>query len=109
MLEAEEELPEHLKFGQSVRYDCLSFQILDPDELDLPYKEALEFAAMEERKFVPTYPDAIRDEYQQAMNGFRSSLHSLLTGVGAEHAEFCTDQSIGNALGFFLHHREHRG
>ena len=108
MLEAEDELPEHLKFGQSVRYDCLGFQILDPDELDLPYKEALEFAGMEERRFIPTYPEAIRQDYQQSMEGFRTTLHDALAGVGAEHAEFRTDQSLGQALGFFLHHREHR-
>ena len=109
MLEAEAELPQHLKFSQSVRYDCLGFQILDPDELDLPYKDALEFAAMEERRFIPTYPEAIRQDYQEGMDGFRKSIHDALAGVGAEHAEFLTNESLGQALGFFLNHREHRG
>ena len=109
MLEAEEELPEYLKFGQSARYDCLGFQILDPDELDLPYNEALEFTGMEERRFIPTYPEAIRQDYKEGMDGFRDSLHDELLGVGAEHIEIQTDQSLGQALGFFLHHREHRG
>jgi uncharacterized protein (DUF58 family) len=109
MLEAESELPELLKFGQSVRYDSLALQVLDPDELDLPYSEALEFSAMEERKFIPTYPEAIRQNYQQRMDEFCKNLHESLAGVGSQHMQISTNQSLGEALGFFLHHRERRG
>jgi len=109
MLESEKELPDHLKFGQSIRYDCLSFQILDPDELDLPYPEALEFTGMEERRFIPTYPEAIRNDYEKGMRRFQKDLRDGLAEAGVETLEVQTNQSLAEALGFFLHHRSRRG
>ena len=53
-LEAEDTLPDRLRFSLSAHYESLCMQVLDPDEIDLPDAEAMRFREMEgERKFPP--------------------------------------------------------
>jgi uncharacterized protein (DUF58 family) len=108
MLEAEEELPDLLQFSQSSRYDCIAFQILDPDEMDLPYDEPLEFSAMEEQRLIPTFPETIRSEYQKNMTGFQEKLAANLAASGVHTFPIQTNQSLGIALSYYLSQRERR-
>ena len=108
MLEAEDELPDLLQFSQSSRYDCIAFQILDPDEMDLPYEEPLEFSAMEEQRLIPTFPETIRSEYQQNMSNFQEKLAANLAGSGVHTFPIQTKESLGTALSYYLSQRERR-
>lgn len=108
MLEAEEELPDLLQFSQSSRYDCLAFQVLDPDEMDIPYKQPLEFSAMEEHRLIPTYPETIRAEYQRKMEDFEEQLSANLAASGVHTFPMLTNQTLAHALAFYLNQRERR-
>jgi uncharacterized protein (DUF58 family) len=101
-LEAENELPERLRFAMSARYECLCLQILDPDEFDLPNSEALRFSEMEGTKEISTSPPAIREEYATGMNGFLESLKANLASVSVEFDSLSTDAQLGPALHRFL-------
>lgn len=104
-LEAENELPELLRFAHSTRYDCFCLQILDPDELDLPHDEALLFEDMEDGRQTPTHPDATRTRYIKDMDSFKQRLESNLGVVGVEFESLTTHSDLGLALRRFLHHR----
>lgn len=108
MLEAEGELPGLLQFSKSPRYDCIAFQILDPDETDIPYSDPLEFSAMEEQRLIPTYPETIREDYQQRMGDFQETLRGNLAGAGVLVQPALTDETLANALSFYLNQRERR-
>ena len=101
-LEAEEELPERLRFAMSAHYECLCLQILDPDEFDLPDSEALRFSEMEGSKEISTSPPAIRDEYLNEMNDFLDRLKANLAAVSVEFESLSTDALLGPALHRFL-------
>ena len=101
-LEAEEELPERLRFALSAHYECLCLQVLDPDELELPDAEALRFADMEGDREVSTSPPAIREAYSTDMQAFIERLRANLALISAEFDSLCTDAHLGHALHRFL-------
>jgi len=104
-LEAEEELPDLLRFADSPKYDCLCLQVLDPDELDLPHEDALLFEDMEDGRQTPTHPDATRERYVGEMEDFREKLADNLGMVGVEFDSLTTHSDLGLALRKFLHNR----
>ena len=101
-LEAEDELPDRLRFAMSARYECLCLQTLDPDEIDLPSSEALRFSEMEGTKEVSTSPPAIRDEYAADMDDFLERLKANLASVYVEFESLSTADHLGPALHRFL-------
>jgi hypothetical protein len=69
-LEAEDILPERLRFALSSRYEALCLQVLDREEEKLPAGDALRFVEMEGTREVSTSPEVIRDEFSSRMNEF---------------------------------------
>ena len=101
-LEAEDSLPESLRFSLSSRYECLCLQVLDPDEIDLPDGEAFRFAELEGDREVSTSPPAILENYKNDMSVFCNDLQTGLSAVSAEFESLSTDQDLGHALRRFL-------
>ena len=91
-LEAEDSLPESLRFSLSSRYECLCLQVLDPDEIDLPDGEAFRFAELEGDREVSTSPPAILEKYKNDMSVFCNDLQTGLSAVSAEFESLSTDQ-----------------
>ena len=101
-LEAEDSLPENLRFSLSSRYECLCLQVLDPDEIDLPEGEAFRFAELEGDREVSTSPPAIQEKYKRDMSIFCNDLQTGLSAVSAEFESLSSDQDLGHALRRFL-------
>lgn len=101
-LEAEELLPERLKFALSSRYEALCLQVLDREEMELPKGDALRFVEMEGGREVSTSPEVIKHEYLRKMNHFKEVLARNLAGVSAEFECLFSDQNLGHALRRFL-------
>jgi len=101
-LEAEDSLPESLRFSLSSRYECLCLQVLDLDEIDLPDGEAFRFAELEGDREVSTSPPAIMEKYKNDMSVFCNDLQTGLSAVSAEFESLSTDQDLGHALRRFL-------
>ena len=101
-LEAEEVLPERLRFSLSSKYEALCLQILDREEQELPKGDALRFVEMEGDREISTSPANIRRDYQLKMEEFQSRLSENLSVVSAEFESFFTDQDLGFALRRFL-------
>ena len=101
-LEAENILPERLRFALSSRYEALCLQVLDREEEKLPSGDALRFVEMEGTREVSTSPEVIRDEFSNRMNEFKDTLERNLSSVSAEFESLYTDQDLGHALRRFL-------
>lgn len=101
-LEAEDILPERLRFALSSRYEALCLQVLDREEEKLPSGDALRFVEMEGTREVSTSPEVIRDEFSNRMNEFKDTLERNLSSVSAEFESLYTDQDLGHALRRFL-------
>ena len=101
-LEAEDILPERLRFALSSRYESLCLQVLDREEEKLPSGDALRFVEMEGTREVSTSPEVIRDEFSNRMNEFKDTLERNLSSVSAEFESLYTDQDLGHALRRFL-------
>ena len=101
-LEAENILPERLRFALSSRYEALCLQVLDREEENLPSGDALRFVEMEGTREVSTSPEVIRDEFSNRMNEFKDTLGRNLSSVSAEFESLYTDQDLGHALRRFL-------
>ena len=101
-LEAEEILPERLRFALSSRYEALCLQVLDREEEKLPEGEALRFVEMEGSREISTSPEVIRAEYANRMSEFKDTLSRNLARVSAEFESLFTDQDLGHALRRFL-------
>ena len=101
-LEAEEILPERLRFALSSRYEALCLQVLDREEEKLPEGEALRFVEMEGSREISTSPEVIRVEYANRMSEFKDTLSRNLARVSAEFESLFTDQDLGHALRRFL-------
>ena len=101
-LEAEDILPERLRFALSSRYEALCLQVLDREEEKLPSGDALRFVEMEGTREVSTSPEVIRDEFSNRMDEFKDTLERNLSSVSAEFESLYTDQDLGHALRRFL-------
>ncbi|MEC8866204.1 MAG: DUF58 domain-containing protein, partial [Verrucomicrobiota bacterium] len=101
-LEAEDTLPDRLRFSLSAHYESLCMQVLDPDEIDLPDAEAMRFREMEGEREISTSPKVISEDYRKDMLGFQEKLQENLAMVSAEFETFFTNQDLGHALRRYL-------
>jgi len=71
-------------------HEVLVLQVLDRDELDLPFDG----------------PTVFRKAYRGAMRDFLDGIKRECGGRGYDHVRFCTDDDLGASLGLFLRSRE---
>jgi uncharacterized protein (DUF58 family) len=87
-------------------HEVLVMQILDRDELDLPFEGPTIFHDIEGDEEVFAEPWAFRKSYQQAMRDFLDQVTSECRTRGYDHVRFVTDEPLGKSLSYFLHARE---
>ena len=88
-------------------HEILVFHILDPDELDLPFDGQVEFHDLEMDDKLMAEPKYIQHAYKEAMEEFCHDARSRLGELGSECVLIRTDEDLGLALSFYLHHRQH--
>jgi uncharacterized protein (DUF58 family) len=89
--------------------EILIFQILDPDEIELPFKNSVLFRDIEggsaaEELFAE--PWAFRKAYKQAMEKFIGEVRSRCHYAGINHLMLRTSDELSHALSHYLHGRE---
>jgi uncharacterized protein (DUF58 family) len=90
-------------------HEILIFQVLDPDEIELPFKNSVLFRDIEggaaaEELFAE--PWAFRKAYKQAMENFIADVRARCHYAGINHLLLKTSDELGAALSFYLHGRE---
>ena len=86
-------------------HEVLVLQVLDRDEVDLPFDGPTVFRDIEGDEELFAEPGAFRKAYQQAITDFLDGVQRECGARGYDHVRFCTDEPLGAALGLFLRSR----
>jgi uncharacterized protein (DUF58 family) len=90
-------------------HEVLVMQVLDRDEMELPFDGPTVFHDIEGEEELFAEPWAFRRSYQQAMNHFLDGVRRECGNRGYDHVRFLTDEPLGASLSYFLHSREETG
>ena len=97
-----------LKHFRHRRHEVILFHVLDPAELDFPFRQTTLFKGLEELPDVLTDPRALRAAYLQEFGRF---IQAVKKGCRANHIDYVlmrTDQSLELALSSYLASRMNR-
>jgi uncharacterized protein (DUF58 family) len=89
----------HLRYR---RHEVVLLQVLDPAELDFPFRQPTLFRGLEQLPDVLAEPGSLRRAYLREFNGF---IHRLKKGCRMhriDYAQIRTDQSLEVALSTYL-------
>jgi len=94
-------------------HEILVFQVMDRDEIELPFRDSVIFRDLEpagggkpEELFAE--PWAFRKQYQKAMDAFIKEVKRRCQFCGIDHELLLTDQDLGLTLSHYLHQRLQR-
>jgi uncharacterized protein (DUF58 family) len=90
-------------------HEVLVMQVLDRDEMELPFDGPTIFTDIEGDEEVFAEPWAFRRSYQAAMLEFLEGVKKECGSRGYDHVRFLTDEPLGDSLSLFLHSREEVG
>lgn len=86
-------------------HEVVVFQVLDRDELEMPFGDLVQFKDIEGIEELLAEPRGFRQAYQAAMNDFLAGVRGACASHGVDHQLFVTDQDLGDALSYYLHVR----
>jgi uncharacterized protein (DUF58 family) len=87
-------------------HEVLLMQVLDRDEIELPFDGPTIFRDIEGDEELFAEPWAFRRSYQNAMNEFVKGVERECGIRGYDHVRFFTDSPLGTSLSHFLHYRQ---
>jgi uncharacterized protein (DUF58 family) len=89
-----------------VGHDVLVLQVLDRDELELPFDGPTVFRDIEGDEELFAEPWAFRRSYRRAIESFLDEVKRECGSRGFDHVRFFTDEPLGETLAYFLHSRQ---
>jgi uncharacterized protein (DUF58 family) len=87
-------------------HEILVFQVLDPEEIELPFKDSVLFKDIEGSEELFAEPWAFRKAYKEAMERFISEVAQRCRSGGVDHVLLRTSDDLGLALSHYLHSRQ---
>jgi len=90
-------------------HEVIVMQVLDRDELELPFDGPTVFHDIEGQEELFAEPWAFRRSYQKAMTDFLENVRKDCGARGYDHVRLLTDEPLGASLSHFLHYREETG
>ena len=98
-----------LKHLRHRRHEVIVFHILDPAELDFPFRDTTLFKGMEGIADLLTEPHALRKAYQEELGDFLETLKKGCRMIDIDYVPLRTDQDLDVALSSYLAARANRG
>jgi uncharacterized protein (DUF58 family) len=95
----------HLRFRGT---DVIVFQVLDPHEIQFPFRGAARFTDLESRDEVTADPARVREGYLEAMGALRARYEKDLRGAGIDFLSLDTSKPLDFALLAYLDTRGRR-
>jgi uncharacterized protein (DUF58 family) len=95
----------HLRFRGT---DVIVFQVLDPHEIQFPFRGAARFTDVESDDVVSADPDRVRESYLEAMASLRARYEKELRGAGIDFLSLDTSKPLDFALLAYLDTRAKR-
>lgn len=87
-------------------HDILIFQVLDPEEIELPFNDSVLFRDIEGAEELFAEPWAFRKAYKAAMEAFIGDVGKRCRTAGIDHVLLTTADDLGEALSKYLHQRQ---
>ena len=95
-----------LKYLHGRGNDVIVFHVLDPAELDFPFKDAMNFEDAESGERMPVIPEQARAEYQQLINAHIETLTKKMAEQRVDYSMVNTSTPLDFALFHYLSRRE---
>jgi len=86
--------------------DLVIFHVLDPAELEFPYKDASRFQDLESGEEIPVIPDSFADEYRKMMQAHIEALTTKFSEARIDYVLLNTSKPLDEALFAYLGTRE---
>lgn len=102
----EEQLGKALRRFRFSGHDGLVCQVLDDDELTLPFNETLRFVDSENNREITTTAGLVREVYQKRLNSFLSRTRKHCLDQQTDYLLAPSSENIGYLLSAWLHKRE---
>ena len=109
LLDFDERALEPLSYLVGRGHDVIVFQVLDPDELALPFDEPARFVGLENDGSLDVDPVELRQRYLQEIERFIASCRERCTSVGARHVLARTDRPVERTLAAVLSSTRRKG
>ena len=93
----------HLRY---LRHEVVVFQILDPAELDFPFRQTTLFHGLEQLPDLMTDPLAVRESYLREFQQFLDETERGCRQHSIDFVRMPTDRDLGPALAEYLGRRE---
>jgi len=106
LYESPEALLDALKPYSARGNDLVVFHVLDPAEIEFPYKEPSRFVDLESGVEVPVVPEGFADQYRKLMQEHIDALRSKCTDVRVDYVLLNTSKPLDEALFHYLGNRE---
>jgi uncharacterized protein (DUF58 family) len=90
-------------------HEVLVFQVLDDEEIELPFGDSVLFKDIEGTEQLFAEPWAFRKAYQAAMEEFIAETGRRCRSAGIDHLLLKTSDDLGLALSHYLHGRQVAG
>jgi uncharacterized protein (DUF58 family) len=97
-----------LKHFRHRRHEVIVFHILDPAELDFPFRETTLFKGLESMPEILTDPHALKRAYQTELHSFLKELEKACRMADIDYVPLRTDQNLDTALSSYLASRSAR-
>jgi uncharacterized protein (DUF58 family) len=108
LLEDHEAVLVSLRHLRHRKNDVILFQILDPHEIEIPWKGYLRLTDMEDQSSLATDPSWLRREYGSRIERFLEAYRQGCLEEGIDHVVMTTDQPLDEALSVYLASRMRR-
>jgi uncharacterized protein (DUF58 family) len=93
---------DHLRFAG---HNVIVFQMLDPYELEFPFKGAWRFEGLEEEEPLTTQPERIREDYLKSFNSYLDNLRAGCIASNVDYTLVDTSVPLDAVLGEFMDRR----
>lgn len=90
-------------------HDVIVFQVLDPDEIELPFEDPARFEGLEGEPSLDADPATLREAYRAELDRFLSSCRRRCAAVGARWVLARTDEPVEHTLASVLTGAKRRG
>jgi uncharacterized protein (DUF58 family) len=106
LYEGPEALLDALKPYSYLGNDLVVFHLLDPAEIDFPYKDPSRFMDLESGVEVPVVPEVFADQYRALIREHIASLRAKCSEARIDYVQLRTTQPLDEALFSYLGNRE---
>jgi uncharacterized protein (DUF58 family) len=106
LYENPEDVLDALKPYRFLGNDLVVFHVLDPAEIEFPYRDASRFQDLESGEEIPVVPESFADEYRQMMRAHIEALTTKFSEARIDYVQLNTSKPLDEALFVYLANRE---